>query len=162
MTENNVAEIENWQHFSLNQLSLLYGFSRDTIQKRIEEQGINPAGIKRTHKVYHGGEVARAVFQPFGKYHGSKNPDDMEPKDRKDWYQGESERLKIAQQLEQLVDVNDVRTTMADIVRPALQLLQILPDILERDFNVPIDAIMAIEKRIDALRNEWAEQLEEL
>jgi hypothetical protein len=162
MGVDNVSNLDDWQYKSLSQLAQLFGVSRDTVKRRIEDERIKPGGERRNHNVYHIGDVAKAVFQFSRKYDGTISPEDMEPKDRKDWYQGESERIKIQCQIGELVKVSDVRETMAKIITPGIQLLESLPDILERDFSLAPDAVIAVEKRIDILREEWATMMEAL
>jgi hypothetical protein len=51
---------------------------------------------------------------------------------------------------------------MADLVKPGIQLMETIPDILERDYSQSTKTVMDIEKRIDALREKWANEIEEL
>lgn len=48
------------------------------------------------------------------------------------------------------------------IAKTGLQVLETLPDILERDFNLDSKVINNVEEKIDALREQWANLIEEL
>ncbi|MBM0956484.1 DUF1441 family protein, partial [Escherichia coli] len=52
---------------------------------------------------------------------------------RKAWYQSERERLKFEQETAQLIPASDVRREFAIWAKAVVQVLETLPDILERD-----------------------------
>ena len=46
------------------------------------------------------------------------------------------------------------------MIKITAQMLETLPDILERECRLQPEAVEQIERRIDQIRDEWAEQLE--
>ncbi|MCK9622229.1 MAG: DUF1441 family protein [Methylobacter sp.] len=163
MAANNVSTLDSWRYYSLNKLSIVFGIARETVGKRLVEASVQPAGYRDEHAVYEIGQAARAILiQQRIQYDASIDPDKMPPKERRDWYEGNLAKKKDALAEGALVDAEDCRQRMADLIKPGIQLLDSLPDILERDFNISPEAIIAVERRIDALRVEWAEQIEAL
>ncbi len=57
----------------------------------------------------------------------------MDAHERKAWYQSERERLKFEQETAQLIPASDVRREFAIWAKAVVQVLETLPDILERD-----------------------------
>lgn len=51
------------------------------------------------------------------------NPSLMKPKERKDWFQSENERVKLEPSLKQLVPASDVHREMALIFKVVTQVL---------------------------------------
>jgi hypothetical protein len=50
---------------------------------------------------------------------------------------------------------------MAVIAKTGLQVLETLPDILERDFAIDAKIISSVEAKIDVLREQWANLIDE-
>jgi phage terminase Nu1 subunit (DNA packaging protein) len=73
-------------------------------------------------------------------------------------------KLQRSNDLDQknLIESDSAREQMAFIAKTGLQVLENLPDILERDYRLQPEIIESVESRIDALREQWAELLEEL
>ncbi len=92
----------------------------------------------------------------------SNDPENMSPKERSDWFRSENERLKFERDSSLSVDVDDSRKQMAEIAKTGLQVLETLPDILERDFNIDPIIISSVESKIDGLREQWADSLESI
>jgi len=156
-----VAPIDNYFNWSLNQLSKEFGIARETVGRRIRESNLKPAGERRGHSVYRVSDVARAILVQQTSMGGLINdPGSMIPKERSDWFKSENERLKFERDSGLSVGSDDARTQMAEVAKMGLQVLETLPDILERDFSLDSKIIAGVEERIDALREQWAESLE--
>ncbi len=155
-----VLRQEDWFCWSLNQLSREFGLARETVSRRLSDAGVASAGERRGHPVYKVGAAARAILLSQQKSFSSiSDPDSLAPKDRLDHFRSENERIKLEKETGLLVHVEDARAQMAEIAKTGLQILETLPDILERDFQLDADIIEALEAKIDALRNNWAESL---
>jgi len=158
-----VASINDWFSWSLNQLSREFGIARETVQRRLRDANVNPSGERRGHPVYSVGQAAKAILLPQlsdGAVHN--DPDRMSPKERADWFKSENDRVKFERESGVSVYANESREQMALIAKSGLQVLETLPDILERDYRLDPEIIESIESKIDALREQWADLLEEL
>jgi hypothetical protein len=155
-----VAQSE-WFKWSLNQLSREFGIARETVQSRLRQANIEPSGDRRGHPVYGVANAAKAILIPTISQGALLNdPDRMSPKERADWYKGENDRLKFEKESGFLVVADQSREQMALIAKSGLQILETLPDILERDFSIDPKVISSIEEKIDVLRDQWADILE--
>lgn len=77
----------------------------------------------------------------------------MPPKDRKDWFQSENERIKLETTLKQLVPVADVHLEMAVLVKAITQVLDTWPDKLERDKGWNAEQLTEVQIIVDELRD---------
>lgn len=157
-----VAKIDSWRNMSLHQLSQVFGIARETVMSRITSGRVSPSGEKGGHAVYDVSQVYRAIRDYELPSYSNRNPNDMPPKERRDWFESENARLKMEKETGRLIDAEQVRQMMADLVKPGIQLMETIPDILERDYSQSTKAVMDIEKRIDELRKKWANEIEEL
>ncbi|ENA7307278.1 DUF1441 family protein, partial [Escherichia coli] len=57
----------------------------------------------------------------------------MEPKERKDWYQSENERIKLEKEQRKLIPVDEVVIVYSSMRKAVVQVLETIPDVLERD-----------------------------
>ncbi len=74
----------------------------------------------------------------------------------KPWYQSERERLKFEQETAQLIPASDVRREFAIWAKAVVQVLETLPDILERDCGLQPAAVSRVQSIIDDLRDQIA------
>ena len=156
-----VASIDSFLNWSLNQFSKEFGIARETVGRRLREAGVKPSGQRHNHPVYRVGECAVAILVPQLSDGAFLNdPAKMAPKERSDWFKSENERLKFERDDGLSIDTNESLIEMGEIAKRGLHVLETLPDILERDFNFPPDVIENVEDRIDVLRNEWADAVE--
>jgi len=148
-------------HWSLSQIASEFGIARETVTRRINEANIQPSSMRRGHPVYRVRLVAEAILMPRATaLNGINDPEMMAPKERSDWFKSENERLKFERDSGLSVDSDESRREMAEIAKMGLQVLETLPDILERDFNLDSKIISDVELRIDALRDQWADTVE--
>lgn len=80
----------------------------------------------------------------------------MDAHERKAWYQSERERLKFEQETAQLIPASDVRREFAIWAKAVVQVLETLPDILERDCGLQPAAVSRVQSIIDDLRDQIA------
>lgn len=149
--------------WSLTQLAREFGIARETVTRRLNDAGVPSSGVRRGHPVFRVGQAASAILLPQIRPGEALNdPDKMSPKERADWYKSEKDRLIVEREKGVSVDVNDSRQQMAVIAKTGLQVLETLPDILERDFGLQADIISGVEARIDVLREQWANLIDEV
>lgn len=80
----------------------------------------------------------------------------MDAHERKARYQSERERLKFEQETAQLIPASDVRREFAIWAKAVVQVLETLPDILERDCGLQPAAVSRVQFIIDDLRDQIA------
>lgn len=146
----------NW---SINQFSREFNIARETVQRRLRAAGVNPSGQRRGHPVYGVYDSAKAILITDSSSAGLNDPDEMSPKERSDWFKSENDRLKFERESGISVDADECRVQMAEIAKMGLQVLEALPDILERDYHLDPEIITSVESRIDSLREQWANRL---
>ena len=155
-----VASIKTWRTMSLNQLSEIFGIARETVTNRINSARISPVDTRNGHPVYDVQQVYQAIRDYDQPRYDTKDPDSLPPKERRDWYEGNNAKLKYEKELGKLVDAEQARQMLADMVKPGIQLMETIPDKLERDFSISVLALLEIEKMIDELRDQWAIEIE--
>lgn len=156
-----IADISSWRNCSLNKISQMAGISRETVQNRLNAAGVKQADIRNGFPVYDIWQAAEAILAPKVTLDYS-NPEDMPPKERRDWYAGTRDKLLIEKAEGNLLDYSETKQIVAEIIKPALQIFDSIPDNLERDYSIPPKAIAEIEARFNALREKWANELENL
>lgn len=106
-----------------------------------------------------GGDVfdGIAIYSLLNK-HPAKNGE-MSPQDRKAWYQSENERLKFEKEERDLIPAEEVAREYAHMAKAMVQVLETLPDILERDCALTPAAVTRVQGIIDDLRDEMARQV---
>jgi hypothetical protein len=157
-----VLSKDDFAKWSLNMLAHEFGVARETVQNRLASANIQPAGERRGFPVYRVGPSAKAILQLQMQSAGFNNdPNTMSPQERSYWYKSENDRTKLEKEQGILVYAEDSRRAQAQIAKTGLQILETLPDILERDFNLSVDVISAVEDKLNALRDEWAELVEQ-
>lgn len=143
-------EIKNLK-FNVTQLAALAGVHRQTVKNRLKN--IKPAGGNGSNLTLYSLPDMLAEFMrvPVPVEDG-----EMDPHDRKAWYQSERERLKFEQETAQLIPASDVRREFAFMAKAVVQVLETLPDILERDCGLQPTAVNRVQSIIDDLRDQIA------
>lgn len=145
--------------WSKSALAEEFELDRRTVAKLLE--GIPPTGEHRGRPVYRIAEVAPA-FVRYGK--GSRtpisidpetgsmlDPDDMHPKDRKDWYDSELKRLQLETQQGRLAEAETVRELLADVFGRVKSWASTIADRLERDASLTPEQTQAVVDSSDRL-----------
>jgi len=156
-----VISQSEWFSWSLNQFAREFGIARETVQSRLRAANVMPTGEKRGFPVYSVSAAARAILLPESSTPGLSDPDRMSPKERSDWFRSENERLKYEKDSGLAVGSDESREQMALIAKIGLQVLETLPDILERDYHLDAEIIAGVETRIDTIREQWAQAVEQ-
>lgn len=155
---SNLGDAYNW---SVAKIAEAFGLNRGTVRKRLLEANAPIADTVRGNPVYSLKDVGPVLFgvsEP-GDTDDIQNPDKMGPKDRKDWYQSENERIKLEESLKQLLPASEAHREMALLVKGISQVLDTWPDKLERDRGWRPDQIAEAQVAIDEMREMLAAEV---
>ncbi len=146
--------------WSVSKLAEGFNLDRRTVTKRLKSAGIECVRKDGRAELYELSVAARALFEPnvTAQVNELQNPEVMLPKDRKDWFQSENERLKFELAEGQLCEVDDVARQMALMAKAVVQVLETLPDVLERDCGLQPKQVARVQSSIDDLRDQLAVQ----
>lgn len=159
--EQQVTDFQDRFLFSLSQLSTAFGPARETVAKRLMEAGIAPRGKRRGHDVYHIGDVVPAILLgDVQAFDGVRDPENLPPKERLDFYRSENEKMKLEREQGVLVPRGQHEQALADLAKILIQTMETLSDSLERRQRLPQAVLEQVETEIDAVREELAQRLE--
>lgn len=149
---SNLGDAYNW---SVAKIAEAFGLNRGTVRKRLLDANTPIADTVRGNPVYALKDVGPILFGELESVDpdGFQNPQRMGPKDRKDWYQSENERVKLEASLRQLIPVGEVHTEMALLVKSVAQLLDTWPDMLERKKSWSPELVNEAQSLADELRD---------
>lgn len=133
--------------YSINKLCHALGVSRDLVSHRISR--IEPAKQINGHDVYHLRDVVTLI-----KDKTSEDPEDLSPRERRDWYEGELRRVDIEKKKGLLLIAEDVRETWAETLKAIMLMLDTLVDVVERDVGLNTEQIGLIQSIIDRQRDQ--------
>ncbi|WP_410528937.1 DUF1441 family protein [Serratia sp. AXJ-M] len=143
-------ELENVR-LNLNQLAAITGAHRQTIAARLKNVELAP-GSNAKLKLY----TLADVLAELVKSAPVADVDQMLPPDRKAWFQSERERLKFEQETSELIPAAEVTREFSSMAKAMVQVLETLPDILERDCALSPSAVSRVQSIIDDLRDQIA------
>lgn len=134
---------------SLTSLALEFGCARETVARRISDANVQPADTSGPHPRYR----LRDVIGPLtGDGEVQQDPQKLRPFERRAHYQAELEALTLATKRGELVPTFEVEQRYAELLKSIGEMLDTLPDILERDCGASPLLLARIEKRLDELR----------
>lgn len=147
---------------SLRRLAEEFGLSRDTVARRVKDAGVRPAAHLRSHPVYRLRDVApllvdRAMYDAAGNV----DPDRLPPDKRRAWFQSERERIDVEMRAGLLVPALEHERDVARVLGAVVQLLETLPDVLERDESLSPPQVHRLQQILDAKRQELYDRLVE-
>ncbi|MFC6672518.1 DUF1441 family protein [Marinobacterium aestuariivivens] len=148
--DSNVNDIDDAHQWSISRIARVFCMDRKTVLRRLEDALVKPSGTRATHPVYALKDVAPALYGNV--IVGGQKPDDMIPTDRRAWYQSENERLKVEVQMGLLIPTDEVHREMSLLAKAIANLLDSIPDVLERDCGLRPEAVEHIMKICDAQR----------
>ncbi|ACF89789.1 DUF1441 family protein [Salmonella enterica subsp. enterica] len=155
---SNIRDVYNW---SIAKIAEAFALDRKAVKRKLLDANIPVANTIRGNPVYNLRDVGPALFGSPA----SADPDDihdpskMEPKDRKDWFQSENERVKLEVSTRQLVHGDEVREQLSCIVKAVTQVLDTWPDKLERDKGWNVAQIDEAQSMVDELRDTLADEV---
>jgi hypothetical protein len=91
---------------------------------------------------------------------GVRDPEKMKPFERRAWYQGEMEKLQLAQVRGELVPAIEVEAKFAELLKAIAHFLETLPDLLERAGG-SASMLKVLEVELDKLRESMYAQVVE-
>jgi len=144
---------------NINQLAACTGAHRQTVASRLTEVSQAPGSNARLKRY----SVLDILKEFFTRTTAPElvAVDKMTPPDRKAWFQSERERLKFQQETNELIPASEVSREFASMAKAVVQVLETLPDILERDCALTPSAVVRVQKIIDDLRDQIALKVEQ-
>jgi hypothetical protein len=139
---------------NINQLAGITGVHRQTVAARLKN--VPPApGSNSKLKLYLITDVLTELMIPSV----SVSTEDMQPSDRLSHWKAENERLKFEQDTGQLIPADEVAREFSVMAKAVVQVLETLPDILERDCALTPVAVSRVQSVIDDLRDQIAQRV---
>ncbi|ELN4158464.1 DUF1441 family protein [Citrobacter braakii] len=139
---------------NINQLAGITGVHRQTVTARLKQ--LEPAlGSNNKLKLYLITDVLTELMAPVV----ASNAEDMTPSDRLAHWKAENERLKFEQDTGQLIPADEVAREFSVMAKAVVQVLETLPDILERDCALNPAAVSRVQSVIDDLRDQIAQRV---
>lgn len=136
---------------NINQISELVGMHRQTVSQRIA--GLTPSiGSNQKLKLYALPDLIRLGLQEKM----TADVDSLSPMDRKAFYQSENERLKFEEKTGELIPASEVALEMGTMAKAVVQMLETLPDILERDCGLQPKEVIRVQQVVDDIRDQMA------
>lgn len=143
---------------NISQLSAVTGLHRQTVASRLANIPTAP-GSNEKNKLYFLIDVIRALMETTASPVSERqDPNKMPPKERKDWYQSENERVKLEESTRQLIPEAEVVAVYSSMTKAVVQVLETIPDLLERDCALSPQAVSHVQNVIDDLRFTLAER----
>lgn len=139
---------------NINQLAGITGVHRQTVAARLKQ--VEPAlGSNNKLKLYLITDVLTELMAPVV----ASSAEDMSPSDRLAHWKAENERLKFEQDTGQLIPADEVAREFSVMAKAVVQVLETLPDILERDCALNPAAVSRVQSVIDDLRDQIAQRV---
>ncbi|ORT70601.1 DUF1441 family protein [Citrobacter werkmanii] len=139
---------------NINQLAGITGVHRQTVAARLKQ--IEPAlGSNNKLKLYLITDVLTELMAPVV----AARAEEMTPSDRLAHWKAENERLKFEQDTGQLIPADEVAREFSVMAKAVVQVLETLPDILERDCALNPSAVSRVQSVIDDLRDQIAQRV---
>ncbi|KRS22826.1 hypothetical protein AAY72_01560 [Alishewanella sp. WH16-1] len=152
-TLHNIDDAYAW---SISRIAEAFNLDRRTVSARLKDSRVEPAGIRKGHPTYLLKDIGPVLFgETRTAVPGDLlDPAQMPPKDRKDWYQSERERLKLETELKELVPATEVARGYADLVKAVVNPLDSLIDELESKVGLSGNALDRVQLIIDNIREQ--------
>ena len=147
-----VADLKNAYNWNTTKIGKAFGLHRDTVRRKLQDAGVEPVAKQANAPLYALEDVGPALFGSIVQSDPDIDPSRMHPKDRKDWYQSENERLKFEKDQRHLVPDDEVAREFAILVKAVANGLDSLPDELERECGLSPEALEMVQSKIDAMR----------
>lgn len=80
------------------------------------------------------------------------SPEDMPPKERRDWYEGEKVRIELEVRKGNLITLDEYRGEMARILKQLAYWVETLPDALERKCALEPSVVSSLQAESDSER----------
>lgn len=154
---NNVSPRESIFWFSLHKLSQCFGVSRETAAKFVST--VQPVGKKNGHDVYHLKDVCKFIDTRKPENYAIADPESLPPKDRKDWYEGERQRIQLLELKRQLIPADEFRDELSATIKQLIQFIDVMPDVLDQSLNLDPQVIEKFQELCDLQRESLYQSL---
>lgn len=150
----NVSSINDAYAWNITRLAEAFGLHRDTVRKRLKENQVKPVKKSKGVDLYALSDIGPALFsaEATNQSEDDYDPNKMVPKDRKDFFQSERERLKYETEIGELIPDGDYRLDLAATLKYLVSAFESLPDNLERRYKMSPEALEYIEAWADESR----------
>lgn len=121
-------------------------------------RGVEPDGKTGKNKRYDGYLLKTVIPVLYGLDEQGEegaaptDPDSLDPKGRRDWYEGTRTKQALEQAAGLLVTVADHRRSLAEFATAVVAGFENLPDIAERDFGLPPEVVQLTQDAVDRAR----------
>ena len=150
---SNITPIHDVYALNISRLSEAFCLDRKTVRKRLNQAMVQPTGKRNGQPVYALADVGPALFGIDSRPKSDKtNPDNMDPKARKEWFQSENERLKFQQSVGELIPEPHYRDDLATVFKLVVAFFESLPDKMERNRSFTPAQLGELENAIDIQR----------
>ncbi|BAE74507.1 hypothetical protein SGGMMB4_02793 [Sodalis glossinidius str. 'morsitans'] len=156
---SNISNIGDVYQWSVAKIAEACRLDRRSVKNRLLEANIPIAGTVKGNPVYALHQVVPALFGQLntGDTAANQNSDDMTPKERKDWFDSEKGRIWLEKEQRQLIPVHEVTAVYSALMKALVQVLETLPDVLERDAALTPSAVAVVQDAIDKAREGFGE-----
>ncbi|WP_125782864.1 DUF1441 family protein [Pseudoalteromonas rubra] len=130
-----VTSIDDANAWNITRIAEAFGLHRETVRKRLRQHQVGPKGRRSGVDVYSLAEVGPALFAQDVQSKSENDihdPRTMPPKDRKDYFQSERERLKFEGETGELIPEGEYRNDLAVTLKAVVGFFESMPDKMER------------------------------
>lgn len=128
-----------------------------TITRRIRLARIEPSGKRGKSLTYRLSDLLRCAYLMDDE--GNFNPSGLDPFKRKAHFQAAQEEVRYRAECGELIPKIQVEECFADAMKIAARFFDTLVDVLERDCGVSRAQLLAIDDRLDKMREEFYQAL---
>lgn len=150
----NAVQIAQLTSMSKSRIAREWGVDRRTVDSIVadippgDKSGANPKWFIKDvagamDRYLNGGVVPMA---PDGE---KPDPKDLQPADRKNWYESEVKRLAVEKEQGRLIQDDDHESALVEAFKQLKSVLITLPDVLERDANLSPEQVIKAESVMD-------------
>lgn len=152
--------MEEQKLLNITQIAEFYDIHRNTVMRKIRQEGIEPVDKVGNANRYNLEDVEHLFYESNTRnLPADYDPNDLPPKDRKDWYQSENERLKFELACSELIPAKEVRQESIKLMKTLVAFFESLPDKMERTRLFNSDQLDLLEKQCDLFRNQLHQTL---
>lgn len=149
-----VTNINDANSWNITRIAEAFNFGRDTVRKRLRKAGVKSSGKRSGIAIYALADVGPALYEGDSRSElpEFQDPDKMDPKSRKEWFQSENERIKFMADVKQLITDGDHRQDLYDAFSSIVSELDNVPDYLERNGNWVPEQLEQVQELMDIIR----------
>lgn len=150
---------ESERLWTRNALAEALCIDRRSVHNRLED--LKPDGYLNDR--YPGWFLRNAIPRLFARTEAGDvvDPDDLSPKERRDWWEGTKTMVNLQEKAGELIPVDDVRRQMSTLVQSIISEFETLPDILERDCGADPGMVLRVQAAVDKVRESTYHRIRE-